>query len=133
MGGLLPPECAARLYPLYHECQKEFKKPGSVTPETKAAFEKVFKSVRDSAGQAVNNIAKHIGVDWIQDGPRHSFGTYRYRDLFDEIKGSDDARSNHAKEYLRMEMGTGIECLDKNYIAAGVESKQVKEYFSIAA
>ena len=30
-------------------------------------------------------------------------------------------------------MGTGIECLDKNYIAAGVESKQVKEYFSIAA
>ena len=32
-----------------------------------------------------------------------------------------------------MEMGTGIECLDKNYIAAGVEPKQVKDYFSIAA
>ena len=78
-------------------------------------------------------MANAANVDWIQDGPRHSFGTYRYRDLFDEIKGSDDARSNHAKEYLRMDMGTGIECLDKNYIAAGVESKQVKEYFSIAA
>ena len=32
-----------------------------------------------------------------------------------------------------MEMGTGIECLDKNYIAAGVEPKRVEEYFSIAA
>ena len=71
--------------------------------------------------------------DWIQDDPRHSFVTNRYRDLFDEIEGSDDARSNHAKEYLRMEMGTGIECVDKNYIAAGVEPKQVEEYFSIAA
>ena len=78
-------------------------------------------------------MASAANVDRIKDGPRHSFGTYRYRDLFDEIKGSDDARSNHAKEYLRMEMGTGIECLDKNYIAAGVEPKQVKEYFSIAA
>ena len=37
-------------------------------------------------------------VDWIQEGPRHSFVNYRYRDLYDEIKGSDDARSNHAKE-----------------------------------
>ena len=54
-------------------------------------------------------MANAANVDWIQDGPRHSFGTYRYRDLFDEIKGSDDARSNNAKEYLRMEMGTGIE------------------------
>ena len=26
-----------------------------------------------------------------------------------------------------------VDCLDKNYIAAGVEPKQVKEYFSIAA
>ena|GEM_PF-5266556 len=32
-----------------------------------------------------------------------------------------------------MEMGTGIESLDKNYIAAGVEPKQVKECFSIAS
>ena len=32
-----------------------------------------------------------------------------------------------------MEMGTGIECLDKNYIAGGVEPKQEEEYFSIEA
>ena len=78
-------------------------------------------------------MASAANVDWIKDGPRGKFVTYRYRDLFDEIEGSDDARSNHAKEYLRMEMGTGIECVDKNYIAAGVEPKQVEEYFSIAA
>ena len=71
-------------------------------------------------------MASAANVDWIQDGPRHSFGTYRYRDLFDEIKGSDDARSNHAKEYLRMEMVTGTDCVDKNYIAAGVEPETGK-------
>ena len=131
-GGLLPEKLAGELYPLFYECQKQASQ-GEVQVATKEVFEKKFKSVRDSAGQACNKMARAANVDWIQDGPRHSFGTYRYRDLFDEIKGSDDARSNHAKEYLRMEMGTGIECLDKNYIAAGVEPKQVKEYFSIAA
>jgi len=30
-------------------------------------------------------------------------------------------------------MGMKLYCLDKNYIAAGVEPKQVEEYFSIAA
>ena len=78
-------------------------------------------------------MASAADVDWIKDAPRHILITYRYRDLFDEIEGSDYARSNHAKEYLRMGMGTGIEWLDKNYITTGVEPKQVEEYFSIAA
>ena len=64
--------------------------------------------------QVLNKMAIAANVDWIKDGPRGSFLTYRYRDLFDEIEGSDDARSNHAKEYLRMEMSTGIKWLDKN-------------------
>ena len=72
-------------------------------------------------------MASAANVYWIQDAPSHSFVTYRYRDLFDQINGSDDARSNHAKEHFKMEMGTGIECLDKNYITAGGESKQVEE------
>ena len=70
---------------------------------------------------------------WIGFQPSPQLRNLTLRDLVDEIEGSDDARSNHAKEYLRMEMGTGIECFDKNYIAGGVESKQVEEYFSIAA
>ena len=78
-------------------------------------------------------MASAANVSWIQDGPRHSFVTYRNRDFFQLIKYIENARSNQAKEYLNMEMGTGIESLDKNYIAAGVEPKQVKEYFSVAA
>jgi len=125
-GGLLPPECAARLYPLFYQCVKEFKKRGEVTPETKAVFEKEFKSVRDSAAQAVNNIAKHIGIDWIQDGPRHSFGTYRYS----ELRSKDDDQD--PKAFLKYEMGTGLKCLDKNYLGAKVNGKQVNRYFSVS-
>ena len=33
---------------------------------------------------------------------------------------------------LRREMGASVECLDTNYIGAGVGLKQVEEYFSIA-
>ncbi|MBU97963.1 MAG: hypothetical protein CL429_02600 [Acidimicrobiaceae bacterium] len=126
MGGLLPSECAARLYPKYRQCQKEFKSRGRISLETKADFEKVFKSVRDSAGQAVNNIAKHIGIDWIQDGPRHSFGTYRYSQLRSHNKDQDP------KSFLKYEMGTGVACLDKNYIGAKVKPKQVDRYFSVS-
>ena len=55
-------------------------------------------------------MANAANVDWIQDGPRHSFGTY-----------------------LKYEMVTGVASLDKNYLGAKVNGKQVEEYFSIAA
>ena len=48
-------------------------------------------------------------VDWIQDGPRHSFGTY-----------------------LKYEMGTGVASLDKNYLVAKVKAKKVNRYFSVS-
>ena len=54
-------------------------------------------------------MANATNVDWIQDGPRHSFGTY-----------------------LKYEMGTGVASLDKNYIGAKVKGKQVNRYFSVS-
>ena len=48
-------------------------------------------------------------VDWILDGPRHSFGTY-----------------------LKYEMGTGVASLDKNYLVAKVKGKKVNRYFSVS-
>ncbi|MAT13641.1 MAG: hypothetical protein CMM02_21830 [Rhodopirellula sp.] len=126
-GGLLPSKCGAKLYPAFYQCQKEFSKRKKITPVSRLDFEKKYKSVRDSAGQANNNIAKHIGIDWIYDGPRHSFGTYRYSQLRSDNKYQDP------KEFLEYEMGTGLSSLDKNYIAAKVKPKQVEKYFSITA
>ena len=58
---------------------------------------------------------------------RHSFGTYRHSQLRSEFKNQDP------KDFLKYEMGTGVACLDKNYIAAKVKPKQVEKYFSITA
>ena len=33
--------------------------------------------------QVLNKMAIAANVDWIKDGPRHSFVNYRYRDFFD--------------------------------------------------
>ena len=54
-------------------------------------------------------MANATNVDWIQDGPRHSFGTY-----------------------LKYEMATGVASLDKNYLGAKVKGKQVNRYFSVS-
>ena len=54
-------------------------------------------------------MANATNVDWIQDGPRHSFGTY-----------------------LKYEMGTCVASLDKNYLGAKVKGKQVNRYFSVS-
>tara|TARA_R100000152_G_C6762661_1_gene186957 strand:- start:89 stop:1609 length:1521 start_codon:yes stop_codon:yes gene_type:complete len=133
-GGLLPTKLGDELYPLLYECAAQASSgQGEIKDEDKKAFEKKYKSVRNSAAQATKDIARLTNVKWIKNGPRHSYGTYRYRDLYEVINGSEDARTNHAKEQLRLEMHTGDDCLDKNYIGAGVGLKQVEEYFSIAA
>jgi len=51
----------------------------------------------------------------IQDGPRHSLGTYRYSDLHSSL-------DKDPKQFLRYEMGTSVACFDKNYIGAKVNS-----------
>jgi hypothetical protein len=133
-GGLLPTKLGDELYPLLYECAAQASSgQGEIKDEDKKAFERKYKSVRNSAAQATKDIARLTNVKWIKNGPRHSYGTYRYRDLYEVINGSEDARTNHAKEQLRLEMHTGDDCLDKNYIGAGVGLKQVEEYFSIAA
>jgi hypothetical protein len=124
-GGLLPDDVGKELYPLHSKLKKQFAKRKQVCVELKAQFEKELTKVTGKAARRQINIANKLNIDWIYDGPRHSFGTYRYFDLIRE--------SGNPKRVLKEEMGTSVGCLDTNYIGAKVLPKQVEEYFSITA
>jgi len=124
-GGLLPDDVGKELYPLHSKLKKQFEKRKQVSDELKEQFEKELTKVTGKAARRQINISNKLSIDWVYDGPRHSFGTYRYFDLIRE--------SGDPKEVLRKEMGTSVQCLDTNYIGAKVLPKQVEEYFSITA
>ena len=128
-GSVLPRELDKKLNPLYQLVRKQIETKGRAKRSDELKFEKMFLHVQLTCAQAYGRIAKRNNIKWIKDGSRHSYGSYRYRELFQhDAPGSGES----AKSTLKEEMGTSLSMLNKHYIGAkGLGMKEVECYFKI--
>ena len=130
-GLMLPDDMRVKIEPLYYALCEEVKIHREIISEDKLAkYNVLSKSIGYTCSQAYGRIAKRLNIDWIRDGCRHSYGTFRYRELFDIMRDKESMET--PKSTLQAEMGTGLDMLDNHYIGArGVDSKTVKQYFEV--
>tara|TARA_R100000900_G_scaffold143106_1_gene125527 strand:- start:354 stop:1742 length:1389 start_codon:yes stop_codon:yes gene_type:complete len=128
-GLMLPPELRVKLEPLFYGLNAELAKTGKIrNKKAKREYDECLASIGGTFSQAFKRMAERLKLDWIRDGSRHSYGSYRYNQLFHQ-DNSDNFIST--KNTLKEEMGTNVENLEKHYVGSGIKLAEVNQYFSV--
>jgi hypothetical protein len=82
-GLILSDVMPEKIQPLYNRCKHAVEKRGRCKRGNEDKSHIQLWGIQGTFGQAFMRIAKRLKIDWIKDGSPHSYGSYRYRELFE--------------------------------------------------